>query len=150
MHHRRNADEELWSYARPRTRTVTLSILTSALLFVLVFNSLAKSGVIAGLGGVSVYMIVMPIVGILQIAFFWFHTSSATTVNRRGVRVRAGCRVTHATWDEVRNVRKDVDSAFATHLVADLGDGRELALPCVPMDSRDALVAWAPSHEGIE
>ena len=74
----------------------------------------------------------------------WLQASTGTSLTRDGLRLRQGRHVTEVSWDDVVRLRPDLESRWASHLVAELRDGSEVRLPAVPLDARDAVLAWAP------
>lgn len=74
----------------------------------------------------------------------WLQASTGTTVMCDRIVVRDRRTVTEIPWTRVVRIRPDLESRWASHLVAELQDGTEVQLAMIPLDARDAVLAWAP------
>ena len=142
--HRRDEHRELWMFGGPRSRWVHL------LLSVFFWSGFIVVVIVAptGFEGSGVFRpwlwLLLAVFWIGYAVHSWLQASTGTTITRDRIVVRDRRRVTQIPWTRVVRIRPDLESRWASHLVAELQDGTEVQLAMIPLEARDAVLAWAP------
>lgn len=142
--HRRDEHRELWMFGGPRSRWVhlVLSVVFWSVFIVVVLvarNEFRGSGIFQ-----PWFWLLLGVFWIGYAVHAWLQASTGTTILRDRIVVRDRRRVTEVPWTDVVRIRLDLESRWASHLVAELQDGTEVQLAMVPLAARDAVLAWAP------
>jgi len=137
----RDADRERWML-QPRGRWFALGLGVWFCLLLLVV--VVQATVTRTWSGTDWMWLGMSLFWMVYATYSWYAGSNGTTVDARGLILRDRWNVTEIAWDDVSEVRADRDDRWATHLLAILVDNREVALPIVPIEDREALCSWAP------
>lgn len=142
--HRRDEHRELWMFGGPRSRWVHL-VLSIAFWSGFIVVVLVAPNRFEGSGVFQPWVwLLLAVFWIGYAAHSWLQASTGTTITRDRIVVRDGRRVTEILWARVVRIRPDLESRWASRLVAEIHDGAQVELAMIPLDARDAVLAWAP------